>query len=223
MFSLSKWSRIWQTTISWHHPTRYKTSIPPYKSWNWCHIEHGRTLTVLPEVTTGVESSIAPIYRSIPYSSSAKPWKKEFKGVGESHYIFTSDGLTCILAQMDNCHTVSKFSLELPSPNLTHNWSKNIVFTSTSPLPSRAPVLGSTATEPMTIRSTLILWSSPIGFPYLATPTEEQASLILLGGNILDSRTEKNPVRRRGWGVNNFFPPTINQSPIQHLLTEEDR
>lgn len=81
----------------------------------------------------------------------------------------------------------------------------------TSPLPSRAPVLGSTATEPMTRRSTLIFSSNPIGRPYLATPTEVQASFIVLGVNNWDSSTEKNPVRKRGWGVNNFFPPAQDQ------------
>lgn len=30
----------------------------------------------LPEVTTGVESSMAPMYLNIPYSSSAKPFNK---------------------------------------------------------------------------------------------------------------------------------------------------
>ena len=70
--------------------------------------------------------------------------------------------------------------------------------TLTSPLPSRAPVLGSTATEPITIRSTLIFSSSPIGFPYFATPTEVQASLMVAGVNIPDSTMEKNPVLNRG-------------------------
>ncbi|KAF4351211.1 hypothetical protein F8388_000387 [Cannabis sativa] len=57
----------------------------------------------------------------------------------------------------------------------------------TSPLPSRAPVFGSTATEPMTIKSTFSFSSNPIGRPCLATPTEVQASLMRLK-------------RRRNWG-----------------------
>nr|GMC48422.1 hypothetical protein Iba_chr01aCG20610 [Ipomoea batatas]GMC54585.1 hypothetical protein Iba_chr01dCG17500 [Ipomoea batatas] len=72
------------------------------------------------DVTIGVESSMAPMYRSMPYSSSANPLNRK----------------------------------------------------------RRAPVLGSTATEPITIKSTLIFSSSPIGLPYLATPAEVQASLI---------------------------------------------
>lgn len=68
----------------------------------------------------------------------------------------------------------------------------------TSPLPSRAPDFGSTATEPMTMRSTFICSSNPIGFPYLATPTEVHASLMVLGSNLFDSRTEKKPVLKRG-------------------------
>lgn len=76
----------------------------------------------------------------------------------------------------------------------------------TSPFPNRAPVLGSTATDPMTIRSTFSFSSNPIGFPCLATPTEVQASLMVPEVNIWDSRTEKNPVLSRGWGVNNFLP-----------------
>lgn len=45
----------------------------------------------------------------------------------------------------------------------------------TSPFPNRAPELGSTATDPITIKSTLILSSRPIGLPYFAAPTEVHA------------------------------------------------
>eukprot|EP01018_Ginkgo_biloba_P018576 Gb_16814 [translate_table: standard] len=92
------------------------------------------------EVTIRVKSSMAPMYRSIPYSSSAKP----------------------------------------------------------SPFPSLAPVLGSTATDPITIKSTLSFASKLIGFPYLATPAEEQASCMAPRGNIVASRIEKKPVLSRG-------------------------
>lgn len=77
----------------------------------------------------------------------------------------------------------------------------------TSPLPSLAPVIGLTATEPRTIKSTFIFSSNPIGLPYLATPAEVQASLMVPADNILSSSTEKKPVLRRGCGVNSCFPP----------------
>lgn len=84
------------------------------------------------------------------------------------------------------------------------NYKQRIV---TSPFPSRAPVLGSTATDPITIKSTLIFSSRPIGLPYLAAPTEVHASGTHPMGIMWDSRTEKNPVLSRGCGVSNFLSP----------------
>jgi len=77
----------------------------------------------------------------------------------------------------------------------------------TSPFPNRAPELGSTATDPITIKSTLRLSSKPIGLPYLAAPTEVHASGMHPTGIIWESITEKNPVLSRGWGVNSFLSP----------------
>jgi len=62
-------------------------------------------------------------------------------------------------------------------------------FKCTSPFPNWAPVVGSMATDPITIRSTFIFSSNPIGHPYLAIPTWVQASLMVPKVNILDSIT----------------------------------
>mmetsp|Transcript_13441 Transcript_13441/g.28574 ORF Transcript_13441/g.28574 Transcript_13441/m.28574 type:complete len:253 (-) Transcript_13441:335-1093(-) len=100
-------------------------------------------------VTTTVVSSMAPMYRSMPYSSSANP----------------------------------------------------------SPLPSRAPVLGSTATEPTTTMSTFMSASSVSGLPYSATPAEV-LHLRRMAWSVISSpsSSEKKPVRRRGWGVISSLP-----------------
>ena len=84
---------------------------------------------------------------------------------------------------------------------------KIILRAHTSPLPSRAPVIGSTATDPMTIKSTFSLASVPIGFPYLAAPAVVQASAKALLVREEESNSEKNPVRNLGCGTNNFLFP----------------
>lgn len=81
---------------------------------------------------------------------------------------------------------------------------------STSPLPRRAPLVGSTATEPITTKSTLILSSRPTGVPYFATPKLVHPSWMFCKDAA--SSDEKNPVLNRGCGVKSFFPAEIHHN-----------
>lgn len=59
-----------------------------------------------------------------------------------------------------------------------------------------------------------------MGRPYFATPTEVHTSFMVLGFNVSDSSTEKNPVLKRGCGVSSFFPPLRNIMKLNGHIKE---